>query len=189
MFAGKKINENSERKPAFKTWMLMVSVLVIAAATIGGTVAFLASDTDAVVNTFTYATPGIDIPEEIEGGVKSNVKVTNESDFDAYVRAMVVVIWKDTSGNVSAVEPLKGTDYTMTMGSGNWVEKDGYYYYKMPVKAGADTDVLITKCEKTVGASIPEGYDLSVEVVAELIQAEPAAAVLEAWGLNPETLK
>ena len=50
-------------------------------------------------------------------------------------------------------------------------------------KEGEETPVLITKCEKKGNA--PKDYDLSVEILADAIQSEPANAVMEAWGYNP----
>ena len=112
------------------------------------------------------------------------MQIQNTGDIPAYIRARIVVTWKDTSGNVSAV-PVKDSDYTMDMGTG-WIEgKDGYWYCKTAVNPNVSTPELITECKKTANANVPDDYDLSVEILADAIQSEPASAVTEAWGNTP----
>ena len=43
------------------------------------------------------------------------------------------------------------------------------------------TSVLFTDCKLTDTAVVPEGYNLSVEIIASAIQAEPDEAVETAW--------
>ena len=69
-----------------------------------------------------------------------------------------------------------------------WVEgNDGYYYYKGKVEAGKQTDILFTDCKVCPCAHIPEGYQLSIEIMAQSIQADGKAddgktPVELAWG-------
>ena len=44
--------------------------------------------------------------------------------------------------------------------------------------------MLIEKCKLQNNASVPDGYHLSVEIVASAIQSVPEAAVKAAWGEN-----
>lgn len=164
-----------------RSGILLAAVIVLLAGAVGGTWAFLVAQSEPVQNNFTYAHVRCTIDEEFDGTTKSDVQIQNTGDIPAYIRARIVVTWKDASGNVSAV-PVKDSDYTMDMGTG-WTEgKDGYWYCKTAVNPNVSTPELITECKKTANANVPDGYDLSVEILADAIQSEPASAVTEAWG-------
>ncbi len=165
-----------------RSGILLAAVIVLLAGAVGGTWAFLVAQSEPVQNNFTYAHVSCTIDEKFENGVKSDVKIQNTGDIPAYIRARIVVTWKDASGKVSAV-PVKDSDYTMTMGTGWTKGTDGYWYCNTAVDAGGETPVLITKCEKKGNA--PKDYNLSVEILADAIQSEPASAVTEAWGNTP----
>lgn len=169
-----------------RSGILLAAVIVLLAGAVGGTWAFLVAQSEPVQNNFTYAHVSCKVDEKFENGVKSDVQIKNTGDIPAYIRACIVVTWKDENGNVSAAAvPVKGTDYTMEMGK-DWTEgTDGYWYYKTAVNPDGFTPELITKCKKTTNANAPEGYNLSVEILADAIQSEPASAVTEAWGYTP----
>lgn len=163
-----------------RSGILLAAVIVLLAGAVGGTWAFLVAQSEPVQNNFTYAHVRCTINEKFENGVKSDVAIQNTGDIPAYIRARIVVTWKDANGNVSSTVPVKDSDYTMTMGTGWTKGTDDYWYYKTAVDAGEETPILITKCEKKGNA--PKDYDLSVEILADAIQSEPANAVKEAWG-------
>lgn len=162
-----------------RSGILLAAVIVLLAGAVGGTWAFLVAQSEPVQNKFTYAHVSCTIKEKFDGTTKSDVQIQNTGDIPAYIRARIVVTWKDTSGNVSAV-PVKVSDYTMDMGTGWTKGTDGYWYYNTAVDATKFTPVLITECKKT--GTAPKDYDLSVEILADAIQSEPANAVKEAWG-------
>lgn len=163
--------------------LLITSLSILFVLAVGTTLAYLFTHTDPIVNTFTPSTVGIDIEEKTGDYVKKDVKITNNGDIDVYVRAIVVVSWKDDSGNVYATAPVEGIDYTVKWTKEGWVEKDGVYYYTSPVKPGKFTGILLTDC-KPVKGNAPEGYKLSVEILSSAIQAEPTNAVEDAWGVT-----
>lgn len=165
-----------------RSGILLAAVIVLLAGAVGGTWAFLVAQSEPVQNNFTYAHVRCRIDEKFDGTTKSDVKIQNTGDIPAYIRARIVVTWKNASGNVSAV-PVKDSDYTMTVGTGWTKGTDGYWYCNTAVAAGGETPVLITKCEKK--GTAPKDYDLSVEILADAIQSEPASAVTEAWDYTP----
>lgn len=168
-----------------KVILLAVSLLLILSAAIGGTVAYLIDQTGSITNTFTPAKVTPEIDENFDGSVKNNVKITNSGDIPAYIRVKVVVTWKDAQGNVYGAAPKVGTDYTWTMPENSkWFLKGGFYYYSEPVAAKGTTDVLFTDCKLKDGVKAPEGYNLSVDIHAQAIQAEPTTAVTSAWGVT-----
>lgn len=167
-----------------RSLVLVVSLLALLLVVAGGTLAWLTAQ-DSVSNTFTPAHVTCDVDESFNGTTKSDVKIKNTSDIPVYIRASIIVTWKDSDGNVYGQKP-NTSDYDMVMVLDNgWVEgADGYYYYTSPVAVGATTGTLISSCTVEEGATIPEGYALSVEIIAEAIQSQPDRAIKDAWGVT-----
>lgn len=164
-----------------KSFVLLTSVIVLTLGIIGGTVAFLIANTEKVNNNFTYGYVSCAVNEDpFTGGTKSNVTIQNTGDTTAYIRARIVVTWKDAAGNVFGKAPVAPTDYTLQTGSGWTTGTDGYWYYKSAVESGESTSALIKSCTNKE-TSPDEAYDLSVEIIADAIQSQPANAVTEAW--------
>ena len=106
--------------------------------------------------------------------MKHSTEIQNHSDsVKAYIRAAIVVNWMDTDGNVWATIPeLKlGTDYAMELGDGWALGADGFYYHKSAVNPNDDTSVLI-KSAKPLKNAPEAGYYLSIEILAQGIQAD-----------------
>ena len=166
-----------------KSHILLVSILLVMTIGIGSTVAFLMDSTDAVVNLFNPSHVTSEVHEDpFNGTTKTNVTVKNTSDIEAYIRASIIVTWKDfENGAVYGKAPVADTDYTIELNKTDWVKGyDGYYYYKAPVDAGASTNSLIYSCtandEKT-----PQGYGLNVEILGSAIQSVPSYVVVDKW--------
>lgn len=167
-----------------RSLVLVVSLLALVLVVAGGTLAWLTAQ-DSVSNSFTPAHVSCTVEETFKGTDKSNVTIKNTSDVPAYIRAYIVVTWKDVQGNVYGQLPVEDTDYTITYGnSTGWKKVGDYYYYTDAVPSGDPTGVLIRECTLADSAVVPEGYDLSVEIIAEAIQSLPARAVQDAWGVT-----
>ena len=107
------------------------------------TMAFVFMATSPVRNTFAPATTSDpSIPETFDNEIKKDVKVTVTSDFDCYVRAMIVINLEDEQGNTVAKTPVEGTDYTIDLGD-DWQYIAPYYYYKGVVPAGQSTKMKL----------------------------------------------
>lgn len=202
MYKAKHLRRNKSKKK----WMLLVSLVMLLTITVGGTLAYITTSDDPVKNIFTTSQVPISVQEDpFDGTVKNNVKIQNDGNTDAYIRAAVVVTWKDSSGNVYAIKPEVGVDYQITFPTGTgWVYRtaDGFYYYTSPVVPEDNavttdvvedsTGVLLTNC-MPLKAAPADGYTLSVEIVAESVQAKgfdgSDKAVVKAWGIDPETLR
>lgn len=175
------------KKQNKKSLVLLVCVALLLTCAVGSTVAYLVDKTDSITNTFTPAEVTTEITEDFPGNVKNNVQVKNNGSISAYIRAAVVVTWQDDEGNVYAVAPVEDTDYTVTWKMDGWKKgTDGFYYHKSPVAAGASTGILFTDC-KPVKGKAPEGYHLSVEILAQAIQAEPTTVVESTWKVTVGT--
>ena len=173
-----------------KSIILSVVLVSILAAAAGSTLAFLVTRTDSVKNTFNYSNVACMVKEEaFTNGIsveKSNVRVLNTGDTESYIRAAIIVTWKDSVGNVYAMEPQKDKDYTITINDSDWFEKDGFYYYTKLVSPQEETGILIENC--SINGSGLEGYGLSVEILASAIQSKPTKAVENSWSVkvNPD---
>lgn len=180
MYQGKHVKKTN--KPA----VLAASLVLALVVAVGGTLAFLSTHTEDVVNTFTPASVPPEIHETFDGKVKSNVTIKNTGEVDAYIRAAVVITWVDDEGNVYGELPEEGEngDYTITYDLSNgWVKKDGYYYWRSVVASKGNTGELLT-CQLNKDATPPDGYTLSVEILAQSIQAMPEYVVEEVWGVT-----
>lgn len=149
--------------------VLMIAVLLIGA--IGGTVAFLAMKTDPVENVFQPAQVPSEVEESFNGSTKEDVVIRNNGNVPAFIRAAIVVTWKDSSGNIYPVAPVKNVDYVMDIGS-DWTPSGDYYYYDDKVAAGNTTTDLIKSCHVKDGAAVPTGYALNVVILGQAIQAQ-----------------
>lgn len=180
--------KQEKRRNSRKGLIAAVALVLLLCAAVGGTLAWITAQTPAVINTFTPAHVTCEVDEKFDGTTKSDVKIKNTGDIDAYIRAAVVVNWADASGNVSGT-PVTVNDYTMTLNlnSSGWVEgTDGYYYYISPVAPEGTTANLIDSCTP-VPEKAPDGYKLQVTILAEAIQSTPDTAIKEAWGVDPNT--
>lgn len=186
MYKGKYSNRKKRR---LAPWAALALALVLTLS-VGGTIAYLITDTGPVTNTFT---PGNVACEVIEPGwkdghtTKENVTIQNTGNTDAYIRAAIVVTWQNaSSGNVLGKAPVLGSDYTLQLATDTgWdiTTSDGYYYYATAVSANNSTGILINEC-KVLKSAPAEGYTLCVEVLADAIQATPINAVKDAWGVT-----
>lgn len=174
---------------------LLVSLLLVLGVAVGGTVAFLSTRTDSKENTFTPSEVTCEVTETFENNVKSRVAVRNTGDTTAFIRAAINVTWMSNQDaanqTVSAKVPVKDTDYSIKLADNtNWIEgADGYYYYKLPVDPQDSTGVLIEECKLQNNASVPDGYHLSVEIVASAIQSAPDSVVQSMWHVTVENGK
>lgn len=181
-------NETKASLGRSKRILLLVALVMILTAAIGGTIAYIVTSTSAVENTFTPAEVKTEINETFDGTVKSNVSVANTGEVAAYIRAAIVVSWKTTTGETYAIAP-GADDYTITLNETDWVKIGDYWYCKAPVAVGANTAVLIDECKLKEGVTPPDGYYLSVDVITSAIQAEPADAVTDSWGVTLDDAK
>ena len=163
-----------------RTAVLLIAIILLISTAVGSTVAFLATKTAPVENSFEYANVSCKVTQncDTDGSI---VQVKNTGTISAYIRAAVVANWIDVDGNIAASVP-EGYSYDLTCSSGSWAQgKDGFFYYLLPVAPGASTEGNLLTCTVTCPET-PE-YTLSAEVLAEAIQSTPASAVNEAWNV------
>lgn len=182
-----------------KKFIVIAVVALLLLVTVGSTLAYIIASTGAVQNIFepSYVACGVvegDAKPVANGNVntgveKTNVRIQNTGDTDAYIRVAVVVNWMSTDGTkVWASKPVENTDYTIRYAENTGWEKgsDGYWYYTKPVPPteGSNlTDILINEAKVLEPAPL-DGYYLSIEIVASALQAKPANVVTSQWGVT-----
>lgn len=156
----------------YRTAVLLIAVLLLITTAVGSTAAFLVTKTGPVEESFAYA--------QVSCQVTDALAVQNTGTAQAYIRASYAVNWLDGEGHIAAAVP---ENYSCDPVENPQWEKggDGYFYYLYPVDPGDETPSLLT-----CSPSYPENpeYTLSVEVVAEAIQSDPAEAAADAWGVT-----
>ena len=168
-----------------KAIIAILSIFGMLAVAIGGTIAFLTDDTGPLNNIFNRSVVSSTVNETFSNDVKSNVSIQNTGDTTSYIRAAIVVTWKNAeNGAVYARKPVEGTDYYIELNTTDWfVGSDGFYYHKEPVEKGTSTKILINSCYPKEGQT-PEGYGLNVEILGSAIQSVPTRVVTTNWNVT-----
>lgn len=130
------------------------------------------------------------VVETLDGNTMENVCIeVGNTGYPVYVRAEIVLTWKDSNGSVFFSQPVLNTDYTLTLNTTDWEKgaNGNYYYCKTPTESGRKTPALITHCEQIT--DMPE-YTLNVEILTQTVQAVGTTdtgnvpAWKDAWGLK-----
>ena len=151
---------------------LIIALALILVLAVGGTVAYIFTQTGPVINTFTPTDAKITVDEETSDNQKTSITVVNNSTgVPVYIRVALVANMIDKDENVTG--PASVPEFTP---GENWKEgSDGYYYYTEPVPVGESTGNLL-KSPMTLSEN------MQVVVLADAIQAMPKDAVIDAWG-------
>lgn len=189
--------KHNEGKRAFRKWKWLPAACALALAltvTVGGTLAWLATHTDPVTNTFEMGqvTPVVTEDFEQNTDVKKDVSVRNNGNVPAYIRVALVATWENGSGDVKPADldkldidwgPEGGSESAGEPGNG-WIKLGDYYYYQAPVAGQDFTNNLIAEATVRTDSEQPEGYHMNLQVIADSIQAAPAEAVTTTWGVT-----
>ena len=123
--------------------------------------------------------------------IKKVVNIKNEGTIDTFVRVKVEKQW-GTRGQDGVLVPDTSLDPDMIIikyDDKNWVEKDGYWYYKEVLKAGKSTKHPLFSSytlSKDAGNSY-KGKDANIVVTMDSVQAA-GGAILKVWGITEKDL-
>ena len=129
---------------------------------------------------------GITVEESFDGYTKTHVAISNSSDFNLYLRAMIEANWVDEEGNIVAPCDIgsEGTvqGFNVLSNGGRWtLYSDGFYYYKKAIRPGRQSFDLFTSY--TPGPAPLPGCHLEVTVAAQAVKYDVNQKVAkEAWG-------
>lgn len=172
------------KRRSVKPFVVFVSVLMLLVVAAVGTMAFIQDNTTSVENVFNPSEVNVAINESTTANTKSDISFTNtktDEDISAYIRASLVVYWKDTiegKGEVIIAQP-EGASVSIGAAASNWFRVGDIFYYALPVPPGGTTSVMNAPNVVT----LPKGSTAKciIEVRAEAIQAIPTSTVEEAW--------
>lgn len=170
-------SNGSHARRTAKSSALIIALALILVLAVGGTVAYIFTQTDPVINTFTPTEAKITVDEETSSNQKTEIKVENNSTgVPVYIRVALVANMIDEDGNVTAAADVPN----FTLGE-NWIKgSDGYYYYTKAVPVGQSTGNLLESPMELV-------ENMQVVVLADAIQTEPTTAVTQAWGVTVDS--
>ena len=177
------------RKPkrSIKPFLIAFCVCILACAAVSGSLAWLTSTPEHVVNSFIPGEVTIQVDETFNGTTKQNVRIKNTGNVPAYIRVALVPAWVDDEGNIAAKPAsLKlNDDCNIAWGKvGNGYEddwfigSDGFYYCKTFINPGDSTPILIKSCTVKDGE---HEYDFELQVIASAVQSLPTSTVGEVW--------
>ena len=160
-----------------KSSALIIALALILVLAVGGTVAYIFTQTDPVINTFTPTEAKITVDEKTNNNQKTEIIVKNNSTgVPVYIRVALVANMIDKDENVTGAASVP----EFTPGD-DWLEgNDGYYYYTQPVPVGESTGNLLA-------TPMTLSENMQVVVLADAIQAEPTTAVTQAWGVTVDS--
>lgn len=160
MYQGKHLAPKAKKKIAAsrrkRKVTLILSLLLILGAAIGGTMAYF-TDNTASKSAFSVGRVSCTVSQS-----GNTYIVTNDGTVPACVRVTVVVNWENEDGELSWITP----DATISFDSSMWTEQGGCYYYHSPIAANAS----VTGPSITVTGEAPDGYSAKIQVLVEAVQ-------------------
>lgn len=160
-----------------KRLTLLVCLILMAALSVGATMAYFQMTTQPVINTFHAGSVGAEISETVDGNTKTVIQVTNkDGTFPVYVRVRLVSYYETSEGGVDVSRASPGV--SVSCNTNHWVQNGNYYYYTKPLAGGATTENLLAG-----GITMEAGQ--VIEVLADTVQASPSDAAREVWGYVP----
>ena len=175
---------------------VLIGLAVFAAAVLlaAGAWAWFTATAEAETNEFTAGTVMIST-ENTYGNVANwnpgdtnagEITVKNTGSKDIYVRVELTPAWGALAGDDFAADSsLATSNVTLECNTTNWVESDGYYYYKGELSAGAETENLLSKVALS-GSETDNDYQgktFRITAVAEAVQASHDA-YKDMWNLS-----
>lgn len=174
-----------KHKPIIK---VLLSVLLVTVALVGGTLAYLVASDDPIINTFKLA--NVDTEIEEPGGGNASTKtpwVKNTGESTVFVRAKAVVV---TGGDSSVpvteadLEIFYNDSDAVVPGSNKWsdtkgvywmVGGDGWYYYNRTLAKNDITEPLFDGVEVT-NTELNETANFDIYVYHESVIVGPGQA-------------
>lgn len=176
-----------------KTILLAVTIALVLAASVGGTIAWITTSTPGIENVFKPVEVNTWLVEEgwvNEGSSKGSIQVQNDSDptkyIPVYVRVAVSGNWvvTDENGQKEIVAPWTGMPNTI---NSDWFKQGDFYYYKkvLPVD-GITSNLLDTNhpIQPEKPETVPADAHLEVDVLHQSIQANPTTVVEDLWPVD-----
>lgn len=175
-----------KHKPIIK---VLLSVLLVTVALVGGTLAYLVASDDPIINTFKLANVNTEINEPEDGGNASTKTpwVENVGESTVFVRAKAVVVTGDGSSvpvTEADLEIFYNDSDDVVPGNNDWSDTkgiywidghDGWYYYNRTLPKGQTTEPLFNGVEVT-NTELDETANFDIYVYHESVIVGPDEA-------------
>lgn len=170
-----------------KTILLAVTIALVLAASVGGTIAWITTSTPGIENVFKPVEVNTWLVEDgwvNEGSSKGSIQVKNASDPTKYIPVYVrVAVSGNWVLNGEIVAPWTDMPTPITINS-DWFKQGDFYYYKKVLPVGGITSNLLDTNYPIQPADGPEGAHLEVDVLHQSIQANPTTVVKGLWSVT-----
>ena len=158
------------RRSGVKLLPLAAALVLIIGVAAGSTMAYLTDESAALSGSYTAGL--------VDCLVLDDYSVKNTGNVDAYVRVRLVQNYVNAEGQVCSSPEHQ--DIVPATPDG-WIYKDGYYYFPDKLAPGSAT---VPAASSALPAAA-DGCTVKTTLITEVIQAEPAYAITNAWGYNP----
>lgn len=160
-----------------------ILLLALSLTLVCGTVyAYMFMRTDQQSAGFSPARVACEVSESFADNTKSSITVKNTGNVDAYLRVRLVTYWVHADEKTVAAESSPALNIVPADG---WLEgTDNTFYYKVPVAPGKSTPSLFSG---SITLEQKDGLKQVIDVFAEAIQADPAAAVIDSWDVTVDS--
>lgn len=164
-----------------------ILLLTLALTLVCGTVyAYMFMRTGQQSTGFSPARVACEVSESFADNTKSSITVKNTGNVKAYLRVRLVTYWihgeGENAGKVAAESSPALPALSLNTG---WVAgTDNTFYYKSPV---APYEVIPSLFSGSITLGQKDGLLQVIDVFAEAIQADPAAAATTSWGVTVDS--
>lgn len=185
----------NRRNVSNKTVAILLALVLAIGCAVGGTLAWLISQTDSVVNTFTYGDINIDLKEDTKGPYTITPGKDITKDPKVTVKANSEACWLFVQ-----VEKKDWNDKVTYEIANDWTQGDGTgipknVYYREVAATTADTTFGVLKGDKvTVRDTLTKdevdqlkGKNPTLTFTAYAVQKDSIATAAEAWAKIPAT--
>lgn len=159
-------------------WRVLLLVLtlsvVLSASVVGMIYGKYAADLENDVDMTVTAQGQLKVTVTETGANVYTVSNTDESNMPAYLRLTIVVGLQNEDGKLWVTPATEGVEYTVEISDCTKLS-DGYYYFNGICEKGAGFSVTV------LPKTLPSGYALYVQLLAEGIQCIPDSAVQTKW--------
>lgn len=163
---------------------LLLSLLLIFGVVACGTLSYIFVSSVILNNSLKVVSVSSEVVETFDRTTKSNTKIKNTGDIDAWIRVAIVPTWEVYENNIfkAVNESANLGDLNISINTSSWFERNGFYYCKTKVAPNESTPVLINSASvRTNSVGYLAGYQMNLQILCEAIQAEPETTVTNAW--------
>ena len=172
---------NQTKQIIRRKWPLLLIILCVVGFTIIGVV-YSKFITDEAQNASLAITAKGELTITVSEPQDNRYTITNSSasNMPAYIRCTVVVNLQDSNGNLwASPAAMENTEYTVI--ADDCTKLGDYFYYNGTRNPGDSFTITVTP------GTLPNGYTLHVQILAEGMQSIPTTAVTAAWHATFET--